>query len=41
MKQKISADECDAAFALTFFLTIPVTEYFFASCDLFLTLLCY
>jgi len=36
MKQKISADECDAALALTFFLTTPVIQYFFASSVLFL-----
>jgi len=41
MKQKISADECDAALALTFFLTTPVTEYFFASSVSFLTFFCY
>jgi len=41
MKQKISADECDAAFALTFFLTTPVIEYFFTRFVLFFTFFCY
>jgi len=35
--KEIGADECDAAFALTFFHTTLVNAYFFSSSGLFLS----